>query len=459
MNALHAIAGIGVALKNSRTVHRSAANAAYGVGEYLALPASILISAPFLVARLGLEQYGILTLANAIVGSVGVVGAGFGDATVKYVSAYSYQGKLDDVARIVRATIVINATLGAVLGLTIIAISRFAVERVFKLDPNLHHIALDVVRMSGFLLMIRCVEAVFSSVLRACESYASFAKLSIASRFSVVFAAMFVTKLGFGVIATMWTTIAISILTVVAQLATIRAVLGPIKLSPSIDRRSAGELVRFGAFSWAQALAAIVFSHVDRLLVAAMLGMTPLALYSIVVQTAQPIHGFVAAAFNFLFPHVSARHAAGEHHRIKQIVSVSVLLNVSLSLILAACVFFGSGTFLTLWMGADFAARSTLLLKIIALAFGLLALNVVPCYVLLALGRVRLVSILTIAGAVLTLTVSTALIPRVDLLGAVAGRYAYGALTLFLYIPMYRSLRSQRCGSLSTSVVAASSAS
>src|ERR1700756_1599701 len=75
-------------LANSRHFRESASNSAYSVAEYIALPLCMLVAAPFLVHHLGLPQYGIWMLVSSILGSVGILSTGFGDATVKYVSAY-----------------------------------------------------------------------------------------------------------------------------------------------------------------------------------------------------------------------------------------------------------------------------------------------------------------------------------------------------------------------------------
>ena len=69
---------------------------------------SMLVAAPFLVHRLGLSQYGIWMLVNAILGSMGTLSMGFGDATVKYVSAYRGQNNLVGVEHTIRATLTIN---------------------------------------------------------------------------------------------------------------------------------------------------------------------------------------------------------------------------------------------------------------------------------------------------------------------------------------------------------------
>src|SRR5438067_13825116 len=107
------------ALRTSRNFRDSAANALYGIAEYVAQPLSMLVAAPFLVHKLGLEQYGIWMLVSAILGSMGILSTGFGDATVKYVSAYRGQDNAAGVERTIRATLTINTFLGGLFGLMV----------------------------------------------------------------------------------------------------------------------------------------------------------------------------------------------------------------------------------------------------------------------------------------------------------------------------------------------------
>jgi hypothetical protein len=67
----------------SRNFRESAGNAFYSVAEYIAQPLSMLLAAPFLVHRLGLNQYGIWMLVSAILGSMGT---GHGSARREVIS-------------------------------------------------------------------------------------------------------------------------------------------------------------------------------------------------------------------------------------------------------------------------------------------------------------------------------------------------------------------------------------
>jgi hypothetical protein len=49
-------------LRVSRNFRESAGNALYSISEHIAQPLSMLVAAPFLVHKLGLQQYGIWML-------------------------------------------------------------------------------------------------------------------------------------------------------------------------------------------------------------------------------------------------------------------------------------------------------------------------------------------------------------------------------------------------------------
>jgi hypothetical protein len=53
-------------LRNSANARSSLRNAVYGAGDYVALPLTMLLAAPFLLHRLGLPQFGLWMLATPL---------------------------------------------------------------------------------------------------------------------------------------------------------------------------------------------------------------------------------------------------------------------------------------------------------------------------------------------------------------------------------------------------------
>src|ERR1700675_4019526 len=371
------------ALRVSRNFRASAGNAFYCIAEYIAQPLSMLAAAPFLVHKLGLSQYGIWMLVSAILGSMGILSTGFGDATVKYVSAYRGQNNPAGVERTIRATLTINALLGGMFGVLVWVAAPYAVDHLFRIEPVFHAASLQAIRISAVILAFRSIESVFVSTLRAFERYGPPVKLNVFLRIVVVVSAVVLAAMGHGVVAIMFATLFWSVLVVVLQAIAARRVVGPINPFPTFEKKALAEVFAFGCFSWFQALAGVVFSYADRFLVAAMLGTAPVAIYVLCVQAAQPIHGLAAAAFNFVFPHISSRHEAGEIHGPRRVFRLALLTSIGLSLALAAPLVLFGRPLLTLWMGVQFAQQAYVVLAVLAVAHLILAINIVPHYTLL----------------------------------------------------------------------------
>jgi len=414
------------ALRGSRNFRESAGNAFYSIAEYIAQPLSMIVAAPFLVHKLGLQQYGIWMLVSAILGSMGILSTGFGDATVKYVSAYRGQNNLVGVERTIRATLTINAFLGGLFSLLIWVAAPYTVAYIFKIEPVFHAASVQAIRISAVILVVRSVESVFVSTMRAYERYASPVKLNVFLRAIVVVSAVVLAAIGRGVVAIMIATLFWSALIVVLQAAAARRIVGLLNPIPTFEKEALAEVFSFGCFSWLQALAGVVFNYADRFLVAAMLGTEPVAIYVLCVQATQPIHGLAAAAFNFVFPHISSRHEAGEIHGPRRVFRLALLSSVGLSLALAAPLILIGKPLLTLWMGHKFAEQAYILLAVLAAANMILAINIVPHYTLLALGRVRFVSVVNVLGGIVSLGAAALFIPPFGLVGAAVGRLLYG---------------------------------
>jgi O-antigen/teichoic acid export membrane protein len=421
-------------LRVSQNFRGSAGNALYSMVEYIAQPLSMLVAAPFLVHKLGLQQYGVWMLVSSVLGSMGILSTGFGDATVKYVSAYRGQNNLAGVESTIRATLTINGVLGTLFGMLVWFSSAYSVNHIFKIEAALHTPCIEALRISAVILAVRSVESVFVSTLRAFERYGPPVKLNVFLRAMVVVSAVVFAAVGNGVVAIMGATLFWSALVVALQAIAARRVIGRLNLFPTFERTALGEVLSFGCFSWLQALAGVVFSYADRFLVAAMLGTTPVAIYVLCVQVAQPIHGLAAAGFNFVFPHISSRHGAGETHGPRRVFRRSLLTSLALSLALALPVVMLAKPILRLWMGKQVADEGHLVLALLAVAYALMALNVVPHYALLAFGRVRLIAGLNLSSGIFLTLLMALLVPAFGLAGAATGRIVYSLLLAIPYL-------------------------
>jgi O-antigen/teichoic acid export membrane protein len=341
----------------------------------------------------------------------------------------------------VRSTLTVSTLLGLLVATVVIASAPWLADAVFKIASQDHDLAVRAIQLAGVGLAIRSVDSVFLSTLRGFERYDLTAGVAMAVRIATIGGAVLLVTLGYGVLEILLGTLAVTALGTLTQAALSRRIVAGLSLWPLLDRAALREVFGFGMYSWVQGLGGMIFGQVDLLLIGAILGSTQLAYYAVCVQLAQQIHGLPAAAFSFLFPLISSRYEANGRAGLKDLFNRYVTLNVLFAAVLAAPLILWGRPILTLWMGAEFATHAHVLLTILAAAYALLSINVVPHYTLLGLGQVRFVSIANLAAGVLSLLGVAALLPVIGLNGAAVGRLLYGPATTVNYVRAARSLR------------------
>jgi O-antigen/teichoic acid export membrane protein len=442
MNSLRkmrmAVAWAVVTARRSEKARGGLVNAVFGVFDYLAQPLGMLLAAPFLIHRLGLSQYGMWMLASATVGAAGLLSTGFGDATIRYASLFRGQGDWFRVNQVVGGTILINLVLSTTVALTLWTFSPYAVHHWFKIEPELQNTCVKALQVGSVLLVVRSIDSVFVSVLRAFEQYRPAVEIAVCMRAATVIAAVGLVAKGQGVVSIMVATLAIATVGMILQALAVRARVGPVSLLPVWHKDALAGLLSFGSFSWLQGLSGIVFNQADRLIIGTLLGTSAVAYYSVCTQAAQPIHGLIASGLHFLFPHLSARDSSAERTALQPLISTAFWLNAALVLSLSFPVILLSKPLLALWMGPAFAHHTWIILTLLAISFGLLGLNVTGHYTLLALGEAQYVTCLNLLAGAITLIAIGALIPRFGLVGAAAGRLFYGPITWVMYLKIRR---------------------
>ncbi|MGH9734826.1 MAG: oligosaccharide flippase family protein [Candidatus Acidiferrales bacterium] len=427
-------------LRRSHAFRDSASNATYGLIEYATQPVLIVLSAPFLVSRLGFDQYGIWMLVNAFTGTVGIFHVGLGDATIKYISAYRGRNDLGGVRRILSGTLALSALFGCLAAVALYFAAPLLVEYVFKIAPAHYAEATQAIEVGSLILFLQAIYQVFASALKAYEAFGPPSKIAVFVKSGTIVGAVVLVAFGFGIVAILLLTAAFTLAGVVAQALETARILGVGSFWPAMDRRSWKEVLGFGCYSWVQNAAGVAFNQSDRLLIAAMLGTTPLAYYTLCVQIAQQVHGLATGAFGFLFPHISARQQSGNKRAVRRVFRLAVLVNLAFAVVLALpLVIFGRGI-LALWMGSAFAGRTHVVLAVLAVAFCALSINVAPHFTLLGLGKVRFVSLMNVLGGALSLGAAALLIPPFGLLGAAAGRLFYGPAISMNFVKVARSI-------------------
>lgn len=416
------------------------ANAFYGVLDYVAWPAGMLVVAPVAIRALGIDRYGIWMVSSSAIGIGAIVASGFGDANTRYVAIERAAGNQEALRRAVRSSMGIHLALGAVLAFAGIVLAPAMTRRLVAADPLLRADCLWSLRIACLLLLVRALESVCISTQRAFERYGAAVRLSLAGRMLSLAAVAVLPLLRPSVTDILLATAVISIGSVWMQLASLNRLLNTSLLLPRFDRDATRALLGFGKFTWIQAVSALLVGQLDRLITGAALGAAAVSSYAMCVQLSQPVYGITAAGLHFLFPRISAQFARNDEPHMRRSVLAAVVLNWTAVAIGTATLRFFGLRILRMWGGPALAPSAGAILPIVLYGTALSALGIAGGYAMLAMGRPRVVTWVNLAAAAAMILAVWWLLPLFGIRGIALARLAYGPICLCVYVPLFMQL-------------------
>lgn len=410
---------------------------AWAILEYASYPALLLIATPWFLHQLGTDHYGHWMLLTATVSFGGVLNAGTGASTIKAVSAGIGSDIAGQADRAVNASLAIAILGGAVLALLVYCLFWFGAPVALSRmgDPEL-------VRATGMaaaaLIWIEQMDNVFSSALKGAERFGNAARVEIASKTAQILAAALVLYQFPTLPALYLTLLIVAVLRLLAKAIVATKLLPLRRLRPSF--RDSSDILHFAKWGWLQGVGGVMFGAADRLLIGSMLGASSLAYYSIATQLAMQTFSISAAGLSVVFPILSRKLENGGAFSLWRFTKIAMAGNLLLSSLLATALVLIGPTFLRFWIGNEPAIPTAELLPWLVIAYWILALDAVPHYLLLGMGRIRFISLTAIASGSCAVFTAYFAISSLGLIGAPAGRAIYALLTMALFVPVAKEL-------------------
>jgi len=406
------------------------------MSEYGWYPLLLILATPWFLHQLGTEQYGYWMLLAATVSFGGVLNFGTGAATIKAVSAtVGSNGGIGGTEPVVRASLAIAILGGSALGLLVFAVFWLFGRQLFgEMD------SIELIKLTGIaaalLIGLEQIDNVFSSALKGAENFGPAARIEMISRTFQVVCSAIVLGVWPNLEALYWTLLVVAILRLIAKIVVFRPIFEHPKLTPSLH--GVQEVLHFAKWGWLQGVGSVLFGVADRFLVGSLLGAASLSYYSIASQLAMQIHAASAAGLSVIFPKISRKLESKESFSLWRVMKLTMIGNLVFSSALALLLLLFGPEILLLWVGAEVAGPTAVVLPWLVIAYWLLALNVVPYYVLLGLGRVRFVGITVVAAGAISIVATYVAINQFGLVGTPLGRAVYAVLALSLFIPLIR---------------------
>lgn len=346
-----------------------------------------LTTTPFVIRGLGMEAFGVFSLAVVVLGYIGLFDLGLGAATTKYVAESLATGDFRRLTSFVWTSMAVQLSLGVVAGIALAFAVPSLTAKVFRIPPQMSH---DV-RITFFLLAaslpIVSGGSCLRGVLEAGQKFDLVNLVRVPAAVSTFLFPALGVHWGLGIVG-------IIVLLILSRLgAFVWYWILCLRCFPSlVERRfcdisSLRSLFTYGFWITISNVVGPLFHYLDRIFIGALLSVTALSYYAGPQQFLNGIWIIPSSLTTTLFPAFSSLDASSRRETIGKVYALSlktILLTVGPAVLLSV---FLARTILRLWLGVEFAEQSTFVLQILLVGALVNSLALCPHSLIRALGR------------------------------------------------------------------------
>ncbi|MBK1630600.1 hypothetical protein CKO31_07545 [Thiohalocapsa halophila] len=390
---------------------------------------------PFIVGKIGVDQFGLWSLIFSVVALFGLMDLGFATAANKYMG--EFHGSGDHAGR----NEVLATLLGVYLGLGILCIAIVALVSTFAgdwldLDPTMRHWFQLALWLLGGVVAINLPLNLFKAVLNGSGRMALVNGIDLAMQ--LLNAALIVTLLNadYGIRALIYSTSLTMLLGPLLATVLAFALTPRLSVSPRLfSRPRVRELLGFSFYFFIANIAVLIILRMDPLVIKAFLPLSAVAVYAIGAKIAEYTYYLNKQFSNALMPLVAQSRGGGDDATIDRVLLDGTRFGMAIALPFVALLFFYAEAIILLWMGEDFAGAvpvlRLLLGAILSTAMQLNAANVLAMN-----GQHKFIALAMAASALLNLVLSVILIQDYGLNGvALATLIAAFTVEVLVIIP------------------------
>jgi O-antigen/teichoic acid export membrane protein len=350
---------------------------------------------PFIIRGLGVDRFGILSLAWMVVVYIAILDFGLGPTVTKFVSAALGRGEQDKIPQIFSAAVLTQGIFGIIGTIILFFITPLLVERILNIPPHLRGEAAGMFYMLSLSFPVMLITNSVRGVLESHQRFDLINAVAIPASSATFLVPFFGALYGLSLPVIMALIVAVRAITMATYWGLGRRVYPDLVGLTWPPRSVIKSLFQFGIWVTVPRVLNTIMSQLDKLLIGMSLSVSAVTYYSAPCDMVRRIGIFSGSLGATVFPEFSALIGGNQLERLEHIFSRSVKYQCFLLGPLTCILIVLANDILGVWLGPAFAEQGTLVFQIIALATFINYLGSIPEFLLVASGRPDLISKLT----------------------------------------------------------------
>lgn len=353
----------------------------------LAIPMlAALATIPVLIAGLGLDRFGFITIAWVIIGYFGLFDMGLGRALTKQLAERLGTDSDEEIAKLIWTALLLMTGLGLLGALVLAGLSSWLVHSGLKITPDVQEEARISFYLLAFTLPWVFLTVGLRGVLEAKQSFGLVNALRVPMGLFNYLGPIAVLPFSHSLVPVIAVLVAGRLIACFAHLIVCLRVLPLLRNHLVVGFAQVRPLLKLGGWMTVSNIVSPLMTYVDRFFIGAAISMAVVVYYVTPYEIITKFWLVPSALVGVLFPAFASSYVH-DQARTRQLFDRGVravfLIMFPATLIVVTLASEG----LTLWVGHDIAANGTRVLQWLAVGVFINSLGQVPFAMLHGIGR------------------------------------------------------------------------
>lgn len=343
---------------------------------------------PYIISHIGLERYGVWSIAFVITGYMGLLDFGIGCAFTPY---FAEAAARKDEARInqLLTTGVVFSLLFAVVIIALTIVLASSIVRLLNIPSELQSEAIFVLIGGSCVLSIKYGSGVFWSILIGLQRMDISNAINIVVSFPLILGTVWALEGNHGLRGLIVNQLVMALISSVASLILAKKLVGSLRFHRRLFCWALSrQLWNYGMKVQVSNLSSLVNLETDKIFISYFLNMRMVAFYELgskITMLARSVPNLLVSA---LPPAASELQAKSDRAGLERLYELSSKLLYSVTIPLGVFIFFNSELLMLSWMGPGYGL-SSLVIRFLILASTLNLLTAVITSVARGIGQVQ----------------------------------------------------------------------
>ncbi len=392
---------------------------------------------PFVVHRLGDSAYGVWVLIVSLTGYLGLLDLGVRGAVTRYLAKFHAQGDHMESRRTVSsaAAVFVSAGCLAILvasSVAIIGVSAFHIPETFRASARV------VLLISGVTVAISLIGGVFGGVVVGLQRFDLTNGVEVGSsilRSICVVGALYAGK---GLITLALVQLTFTLLSASANALLSFRLYHELEVRPKyVDREHLKLIFSFSMYSFLLNVFGYLILYADAVLISLFLPVSMVTYFSIAGNLINYSRGLVGGISQTITPLASKMEAQGDSEKLKRVLLNGSQISSSLMFAIGITFLVRGYTFISLWMGPQYAPLASQILYILAVAAIIASGPQVAWALMFGISKHRTLVPVYLVVALANVGLSIFLIRKMGVIGTAWGTTVPDVIACMVFWPWY----------------------